>query len=157
MTNPLSLEGKSIIVTGASAGIGRSAAILSSELGARVTAVGRNLARLEETLALLSAGGHQISQFDFQETAAIDDWFAGLVTQQGPFDGLVHCAGVGSLLPLRALTIAHIEDVMRVNVTSAIALVKAFSRRRAYRPGASAVLVASVAGLAGVPVRTAYS
>jgi 3-oxoacyl-[acyl-carrier protein] reductase len=157
MKNPLSLSGKSIMVTGASAGIGRGAAVLLSELGARVTLVGRNQTRLEDTLGQLSGEGHRVAAFDFQATDAIADWFASLVAEQGPFDGLVHSAGIGSMLPLRALTTSHIDDVMRINVIAAIALTKAFSRKRAYQPVASIVLVASVAGLAGVPVRTAYS
>lgn len=157
MKNPLSLSGRSIIITGASAGIGRGTAVLLSELGARITLVGRNQTRLEDTLGQLGGDGHRVAPFDFQETDAIADWFAGLVTKQGPFDGLVHSAGIGSLLPLRALTTAHIENVMRINVLAAMALTKAFSRGRAYQPAASIVLVASVAGLAGVPVRTAYS
>jgi NAD(P)-dependent dehydrogenase (short-subunit alcohol dehydrogenase family) len=157
MKNPLSLLGKSIAITGASAGIGRGAAILLSELGARITLVGRNQARLDDTLGQLSGDGHRVAPFDFQRTDSIEEWFAGLVTEQGPFDGLVHSAGIGSLLPLRALTTSHIDEVMRINVFAAMALTKAFSRKRAYQPGASIVLVASVAGLAGVPVRTAYS
>lgn len=157
LKNPLSLLGKSIVITGASAGIGRSAAILLSELGGRVTLAGRNQSRLEETLGQMTGDGHRIARFDFQKTDSIGDWFAGLVAEQGPFDGLVHSAGVGSLVPLRALTTSHIDDVMRINVVAAMALTKAFSRKRAYQPGASIVLVASVAGLAGVPVRTAYS
>ncbi len=157
MKNPLSLLGKSIVVTGASAGIGRGTAVLLSELGARVTLVGRNQARLDDTLGQVTGEGHRVALFDFENTDAIGDWFAGLVAEQGPFDGLVHSAGIGSMLPLRALTTSHIDDVMRINVIAAMALTKAFSRKRAFQPGASIVLVSSVAGLAGVPVRTAYS
>jgi len=157
MKNPLSLEGKSVIVTGASSGIGQATAILLTELGATVTIVGRNEKRLEETLRKLSGAGHRAMPFDLQRTDAIAEWFAGLVAAQGPFDGFVHSAGVGSLMPLKLLTPAHIEDVMRINVFAAMALTRAFSRRQAYRTGASIVLVTSVAGLVGVPTRTAYS
>jgi len=157
MKNPLSLTGKSVVVTGASAGIGRATAILLSELGARVTLVGRNRGRLEETLNKLNGDGHSVQPFDLAEIDSIGGWFAGMATAQGPFDGLVHSAGIGALLPLRALTTAHIEETMRINVFAAMALTKAFSRKRAYHPGAGIVLVASVAGLVGAPVRTVYS
>jgi NAD(P)-dependent dehydrogenase (short-subunit alcohol dehydrogenase family) len=158
MTNPLSLAGRSILITGASAGIGRSTAGLVSELGARVTLVGRNATRLEETLRTLTGDGQRNAPFDLQSTDAIADWFSGLVTEQGPFDGLVHSAGIGSLVPLRVLTVSQMEDVMRINVVAAMALTKAFSRKRAYQPGTAAIVfVASVAGLTGAPARSAYS
>jgi NAD(P)-dependent dehydrogenase (short-subunit alcohol dehydrogenase family) len=157
MRNFLSLAAKRVLVTGASAGIGRSTAILLSELGARVTLVARSQVRLEETQSMLSGEGHTIARTDLQETDSIGDWFAALAADQGPFDGLVHSAGLGSLVPLRTLTTAHLREVMQVNVFAAIALTKAFSRKRHYQPGSSVVLVASVAGMVGVPVRTAYS
>ena len=136
MKNPLSLLGKSIMVTGASAGIGRATAVLLTELGARVTLVGRHQARLNDTLGQLSGEGHRVAPFDFHDTDSIGDWFAGLAGEQGPFDGLVHSAGIGSLLPLRALTTSHVDEIMRINVYAAMALTKAFSRKRAYQsPG----------------------
>src|SRR5579862_5461942 len=71
MKNPLSLTGKSVVVTGASAGIGRATAILLSELGARVTLVGRNRGRLEETLNKLNGDGHSVQPFDLAEIDSI--------------------------------------------------------------------------------------
>lgn len=56
--NPFSLENKTILVTGASSGIGRATAREASRLGARVILAGRNRERLEETMAMLSGEGH---------------------------------------------------------------------------------------------------
>jgi NAD(P)-dependent dehydrogenase (short-subunit alcohol dehydrogenase family) len=57
--NPFSLAGKSVLVTGASSGIGRAAAVECSKMGARLIITGRNEERLHETFGLLEGGGHQ--------------------------------------------------------------------------------------------------
>ena len=71
MENIGDLTGKRVLVTGASSGIGRAAAILISKLGATVIAVGRNEPRLEETRGSLSGEGHQISVFDLAQADLI--------------------------------------------------------------------------------------
>ena len=57
MYNPFSLSGKTILVTGASSGIGRATAIECSKMGAVIVLTGRNQERLQETLALLEGQG----------------------------------------------------------------------------------------------------
>ncbi len=162
MANPLDLTGKTILVTGASGGIGRSAAVLLSGLGGRVIVTGRNTAALEETAAALSTGGakqgcHRVAAFDLANLEEIPAWFATLVEEAGPLDALVHCAGAASMLPLRALRLEHLDQVMRINFYAAAVLTREFARKRAYREGASIVYVASVAGMLGAPARAAYS
>jgi NAD(P)-dependent dehydrogenase (short-subunit alcohol dehydrogenase family) len=95
--------------------------------------------------------------FDLGELNAIPEWMASVVEQAGPLDGLVHSAGIGSLIPLRMLSMAEVERVMRVNYVSAVALTKELSRKRMHRQGGSIVLISSVAGLVGAAGRTAYS
>jgi NAD(P)-dependent dehydrogenase (short-subunit alcohol dehydrogenase family) len=157
MHNPLQLSGRTVLVTGASAGIGRSTAVLLSQLGARVVLLARCQPRLEQTAALLEGSGHLVVAFDLAGLDAIPRCLSDLVTQTGPLDGLVHCAGMGSLMPLRALTMEHLDAVMRVNFQAAVALTTTFCRKRMRQSRASVVLVASVAGLLGVPARSAYS
>jgi len=157
MHNPMQLSGRTVLVTGASAGIGRCTAVLLSQLGARVVLLARNQPRLEQTAALLEGSGHLVVAFDLAGLDAIPRCLGDLVEQTGPLDGLVHCAGTGSLMPLRALTMEHLDGVMRVNFQAAVALTTAFCRKRMRQARASVVLVASVAGLLGVPARSAYS
>ena len=58
--NPYSLQGKIILVTGASSGIGQAIAIESSKLGASIFATARNKERLEQTMTMLEGFGHQM-------------------------------------------------------------------------------------------------
>jgi len=155
--NPLQLEGKTILVTGASSGIGRATAILLSELGARVALVARNEDKLRETLSSMQGGPHWVEPSDLGELERIPAWFSALHGKTGPLDGFVHCAGIFSLMPLRLVTTQHLEAMMRVNFYAAVSLCKEFSRRGTHRPGSSVVFVASVAGLLGVTARAAYS
>ena len=60
MYNPFSLQGKTILVTGASSGIGKSTAIECSKLGASVVVLGRNERRLRETFDQLESGNNMI-------------------------------------------------------------------------------------------------
>ncbi|HUI80691.1 MAG TPA: SDR family oxidoreductase [Bryobacteraceae bacterium] len=157
MINPLQLANKTILVTGASSGIGRATAVLLSQLGATIVAVGRNATRLEETIHTLEGSGHHAMVFDLGDLDAIPGWMAQIVDQAGPLDGLVHSAGVGSLAPLRVLSMTEVEQVMRINYFSAVALTKEFSRKRMHRKDGSIVLISSVAGVVGAAGRTAYS
>jgi NAD(P)-dependent dehydrogenase (short-subunit alcohol dehydrogenase family) len=155
--NPLDLSGKTILVTGASAGIGRSTAVLLSRLGARVVLTGRNGQGLEETVSQMNGSCHRIAPLDLAKVNEIPAWLAELVGAVGLLDGLVHCAGTGPMVPLRFLSLEQLEEVMRVNFYSAVVLTKEFTRKRMHQPVASIVFVASVAGMLGTPARTAYS
>lgn len=157
MTNPLQLVGRTILVTGASSGIGRATAVLLSELGARVILSGRNVERLEETASAMQPCGHLVRPFDLGNPEGIAEWLSGIVSETGPLNGLAHCAGITSLLPLRVLTLKHAAEVMRINYDSALALTMAFSKKRAHQPGSSIVLIASVAGFVGLAGSAAYT
>lgn len=69
--NPYSLEGKTILVTGASSGIGKATAIECSKLGARVVITGRDEARLQQTLSSLEGEGHVVITGDLGEDDGI--------------------------------------------------------------------------------------
>src|ERR1017187_1774359 len=124
MTNPLELTGKSILVTGASSGIGRETARLISQLGARVVLVGRNEERLVATLRSLDSDGHRVELFDLSSADEIPRWLKSISTLSGPLHGLVHSAGIHKLRPLRVLSARTVEEVMRINVEAAIGLAK---------------------------------
>lgn len=153
----LDLSNRSVLVTGASSGIGRECARLCSELGARVVIAGRDNARLEETFFSLQGVGHSSLQHDFQSAERTLDLIDQAVAAAGPLSGIVHCAGVQSSYPIRSQTVADVEELMRVNVTSCLMIAKALRRRQHHTKPASLVLISSVAALQGLAARSSYS
>lgn len=154
--NPADLEGKRILITGASSGIGQTTAVYLSRLGAYVIAVGRDGDRLNGTLAALEGNGHRAEQFDLIEADEIPKWLKKITSEMGPLDGLVHSAGVQFTLPVRVTTAEKFEQLMRVNVTAAFALAKGLRQRGVHSKPASIVFLSSVAGQVGQSGNSAY-
>lgn len=155
--NPLDLSGRTILVTGASSGIGRETAILLSQLGAKLILVARDAERLQQTRAALTGGGHHIEPFDLNDLDAIPAWMKELAARLGALSGLVHSAGVYQMTPLRTVTAAGIDDVLRINLHAAVMLAKGFRQKGCHAGGGSLVLLSSVAGLRGHAGLAAYT
>ena len=156
MLSLVDLSDRSILVTGASSGIGRATSIILSQLGARLILVGRSVERLEETLTQMEGQGHRVEPFDLTVTQGIQEWLVALARQEGAMRGLVHCAGIRLTRPLRAFSTNRFEELMHVNLTAAIQLTQAFRRRGVFQPPASVVYVSSVMGLVGQPGAAEY-
>lgn len=155
-TNPFSLHEKTILVTGASSGIGRQVAIWLSKQGARIIAVGRDTQRLDETLSQLQGDGHCAEIFDFLSTDDTSAWMKKLVQATSPLDGLVHAAGVQLPLPIRAMGLEHWEKIFATNVTSGFSLIKAFRQKGVCRTPASIVMLSSVMAQVAQPALIGY-
>lgn len=154
--NPFSLEGMSILVTGASSGIGREVAVWLSRQGARIVAVARDTQRLEETLGHLHGQGHVIEVFDFLGGTDVSAWMKALARNSSPFDGLVHAAGVQLPLPIRAMGLDHWETIFATNVTSGFSLIKAFRQKGVCRNPSSIVMLSSVMAQVAQPALMGY-
>ena len=158
MRNPLDLSGKSFLVTGASSGIGRDAAQLLAELGARVALSGRDEKRLADSLGALAGEGHGTFPMELGDTDRIPDWLQQVAAKTGPLAGIVHCAGVHSMMPVRFQAPAQAADVMKANWLTAWALAKGFRHKAVRAPeDARLVLMASVMAVVGQPAVTAYA
>jgi NAD(P)-dependent dehydrogenase (short-subunit alcohol dehydrogenase family) len=155
--NPMSLDGRRVLVTGASSGIGRETAILLSQLGARLVIAGRDGGRLDETLASLEGAGHQRELFDLAAVEQIPAWVKALAAGGGPLNGVVHSAGIHGVQPVNILSSQKLEQILRVNVVSAAMLARGLRQKGCFAAGASLVFLSSVAGLAGDPGIAAYS
>ncbi len=155
--NPMDMKGASVLVTGASSGIGRETAVLLSQLNARLIISGRDHERLSKTFDRLEGAGHSMEPFDLDNTDAIPRWVRSIVDRTGPLGGLAHCAGTIQLLPVQYLNTAKVETLMHVNVTSSIMLVKAFRARGCAVRGAGVVLVSSMGAFTGDAGLSAYS
>lgn len=113
--NPFSLKDKTLLVTGASSGIGRSIAVECSRLGANVYITARNEERLCKTLLQMEGEGHQMILSDLSEERDIDL----LVDKLPLLDGVVHCAGIQERMLCKMLKSSDIENIMAVNFNAA--------------------------------------
>lgn len=141
MTNPFTLSGKTILVTGASAGIGRGIAIACAGMGARVILTARNVDRLQEVLTMLEGEGHTYIAVDLTNEAER----TALVEQLPALDGVVQCAGVGSRVPCKMLSQADLDYVMKPNAEAPMLLQAQLLSEKKVRKQASVVFIASAA------------
>lgn len=139
--NPFSLEGKTIMVTGASSGIGRGIAITCSKMGASVIITGRNQERLHKTLSQMEGEGHIVAIGDLTESASLIE----MVGNIPKLDGLVQCAGTGQRKPCKDLHLDDVNQVMDVNFKAPVMLQAELLRQKKINKGASIVFVASIA------------
>ena len=137
--NPFSLAGKTILVTGASSGIGRATAILCSQMGAQVVITGRNEGRLQETLKSLSGEGNLQIAADLTD----DESRTQLVESIPSLDGIVHCAGIGHRKPSKAINAEDIATVMNANFNAAVLLQASLLAKKKVNKSASLVFVSS--------------
>ena len=151
------LDGRAVLITGASGGIGRATAHAVSDAGGRVVAVGRRTAALAETVDELSGSGHFAIVADIVDHAANADLLADAVAAVGPLHGLVHCAGEHLLSPLRTHRADRTNALFDVNVTSALSLMKAFRTPKVRGESASVVLLSSAVGIVGQAGVSAYA
>ena len=146
--NTFSLDGKTILVTGASSGIGRAIAIACAEQGASVVLNGRNVSRLEETLNMISNLGFQNSNLENRIIAAdlVDvAQRQALVEQASVLDGVVHCAGIGSRVLCKMLEEQDVSRVMQANFEAPVLLQAELLREKKIAKDASIVFIASAA------------
>ena len=140
--NPFSLEGKTILVTGASSGIGKATAIECSRLGAKVVITGRNEERLKQTLSLLEGNGHMSIIADL----AIEDDISKLVELCPVLDGLVNNAGITVTLPTQFISREKLMNILEINTFSPILLFQKLLKKKKIGKGSSVVFTSSISG-----------
>lgn len=143
MYNPYSLEGKTILVTGASSGIGQAVAIECSKMGARVFITARNAQRLEETLSKMEGRCHQMLVCDLADSENVKE----LVAQAPQIDGLICNAGTNVMSPIQFMRDVDVKRIFQVNTISPMMILKEFSKKKKLRKGGSVVFTSSMAGV----------
>ncbi len=140
MINPFSLEGKTILVTGASSGIGRGIAIECSKMGAHIILTARNEERLKETLSLMDGVGHQIVVADLLDNTAV----ANLVNSIDKLDGVVLNAGINDKKLVKFIDEDFVNQMMSLNFTSTALLIQKLLKKKKINKEASIVIMSSV-------------
>ena len=156
--NPFSLVGKTVVVTGASSGIGRQCAIECSRAGAKLILIGRNEERLKETYDALEGEGHIVKACDLTNFEILPKVVADIVEKCGPIDGLLNCAGISTTLPLKLMTAEKLDEFFKSNVYSAILLSREVCKlKHISKDGASIVFYSSIMGSVGESGKSLYA
>lgn len=156
--NPLSIEGKTIVITGGASGIGRQCAIDFSNAGANLVLLDIN----EEQLAVTKGLCNPEVKCSFYRCDLTDaDSLEGIVKQavedNGLLSGMLHCAGIEKTLPYNKLSVADYDRIYSVNVVGAMNLLKYLTKKSNRAEHAKYVLIASITAVVGRPGVAAYA
>lgn len=142
MYNPFTLEGKSILVTGASSGIGRAIAIECSKMGAQIIISARNEERLKETMSNMEGDGHTFHIANLEIEEERDNLIDSL-----PFlDGLVNCAGFTQPKVFHFINSEIIDKIMNINFYAPVLLSSKLIKKKKISRNSSIVFISSAAG-----------
>ena len=141
--NPFSLEGKTVLVTGASSGIGQETAIQCSKMGAKVIITARSEERLKETLSQMEGEGHKLI---IAELTNQDD-VNRLVEEVSSLNGLVLCAGKGMTSPFPFSTRDKYDEIFNVNFFAPVELFRLLVKKKKLEKDSSVVFVSSIGGM----------
>lgn len=138
--NPFSLEGKRILVTGASSGIGKAVAQECAKCGAQLVLTARNEERLKATLDSLEGDGHNMIIADLTN----QDELMALVGQLEPVDGVVLCAGINDKSVIKFLNQEHVDKMLATNFTSPVYLSQMLTKKKKLSKESSIVFISSI-------------
>ncbi|MBU3621834.1 SDR family NAD(P)-dependent oxidoreductase [Polynucleobacter sp. CS-Odin-A6] len=156
--NPFTLNGKRILVTGASSGLGYAIAIGAARMGAEVVGVGRDAKRLQgmlEAVQLISDKKHAIINSDLLLSDAMT--LIADALEAAPLDGVVHCAGISRLAPIRQISLKHLREVNSINLEAPLLLTQTLLSKNLINKGGSILFISSIAAHIGVTGVGIYS
>lgn len=136
------LDGRKILVTGASSGIGRACAIMASSLGAKIIICGRNKTRLQDTFDSLKGEGHEMFQGDLTN----HDVIQSLVEMANDMDGAVFSAGISQTLPFLFSDQDTFMDLFNINFLSPTETLRLMVKNKSLKNGSSVVFISSLSG-----------
>ena len=146
--NPFSLENRTVLVTGASSGIGRTTAIDCSRMGAHVIITGRDQARLDEVLHQLDGEENLSLVADLTQAEQVEN----LVAQLPALDGIVLCAGQGTVVPFKMADRKKLDPIFEINYFAPVELLRQIIKKKKIANGASVVFVSSIGGVDSITV-----
>lgn len=146
MFNPISLEGKTILVTGGTSGIGQATAIACSKLGAIVVVTGRNQERLQRTLDLLDSSFGQ-NHIGIVADISTADGLETLLAGVPALDGVSDNAGTSNgNKPIKFIKDEELEEVVNTNTLAHVRLARNLFKKKFLNKNASYVFTASIGG-----------
>ncbi len=153
MSNQFNLDNKTILVTGASSGIGRQICVSLSQLGATVIATGRDETRLVETQSMLNGENHQILPFDLTDI----DLYKNFVDKLPKLSGIVHSAGMARYIPFKAISEKELRQTQLLNYEVPILITQQLLKYKKIERKGSIVFIGSISGLIGTVGNSIYA
>lgn len=150
--NPFSLEGKTILITGASSGIGRATAIECSKMGATLILNGRNEERLAQTAESCSGKGHIFINADLTQKEELKR----LIEECPKLDGVILCSGIFNITPCVFSTPEKFDLVYQTNLFAPIELTRLLIKKKKINKYGSIVYTSSIASLTEVAGNSIY-
>lgn len=138
---PFHLYNKTILVTGASSGIGKQIAKSISDMGGNVIITGRNKERLDETFSSLDIKYNNVC---ITADLLNKEELSSLVNQLPAIDGIVHCAGIVKPFPIKFLTEEKIQETFQSNYNMQVLLMAQVTRQKKLSKNASVVFISSI-------------
>ena len=138
--NQFSLEGKTVLITGSTSGIGRTTAVECSKLGANVIITGRSEERAQETLSMLEGIGHSIIIADL----STDEGIEKVASEVPVLDGCVNNAGFNVVQLVSFIKQENLDGIFKVNTQAPIYLVHRLVKNKKLAKGASVVFTSSI-------------
>lgn len=153
----IELRGKKILLMGASGFIGKTTALLLSELGAELILSGRDGAKLREVSKLLRDRKHYFQPYDLNQLNGLMLYMQEIVNADNKkLSGFVYCPAIYPIRPLKSTTPAYLQEVFQTNYFAFIEAIRCFSDKRIC-DGGSVVALSSIASTHGEKGQLAYS
>ncbi len=143
------IEGATVLVTGASSGIGAAVCRVWADAGATVALVARRAEQLADVAAGLAPGRHATFPCDIRDPAAIEATLAAVRDRLGDVDVLVNNAGIGRYLPFVDTDAEETAAILETNLHAALHFARALLPGMLARGRGHVVNVASIAGRIG--------
>jgi len=160
MFNPVELSNRRYLISGAASGIGRAAAVYLSKLCANLLLIDKNEEQLKITQGLCQPEPSvlvtlpiDVTDSETMKTAIMTD-----VEHNGKLHGMVHCAGLPYIAPLKMVSKDNAMKVYQVNAYAGLELAKIFTSKNIYAgENGSIVFISSVYGIVGSAANVGYS
>ncbi|MDB9846670.1 SDR family oxidoreductase [Flavobacteriaceae bacterium] len=147
------VENKTILVTGASSGIGLSIVKLLANSKAKVVLTGRNESKLQKAISTLEGEGHIYIVADLEHDNNLDL----LVNNLPKLDGIVFCAGINEFIPIKFIKREKADKIFNINYFSSIFLLQKILKKKLLNKQSSLVFISSISSILGVPATTLYA
>jgi NAD(P)-dependent dehydrogenase (short-subunit alcohol dehydrogenase family) len=157
LNDDFNLNGKNILLTGASSGLGKAIAITCSNAGANLALVGRNKDALELTKSQLKMGNHFSYIYDLSNGDSYDELFKNVKQDIGLLSGFVHSAGIEVTLPLKASSYKTYSNILDINTIAAFEISRFLLKKKYRAENVSIVFLSSIMSVVGSSTQIAYA